>query len=207
MPELRNSTSKQPSSALNVPNLLTTARLVLSVIMFVLIALEFYLAGMIVFIIAAGTDWVDGYWARKYGQITVLGRILDPFADKVIICGSFIFLVAVPQMTTTPWALQAWMVVVVVAREMLVTMLRGIIEKQGGDFSARWSGKYKMVLQCVAVGTSLFYLSYSEPSVQAPAWCLWLMLLSIWSAVVMTVYSGLVYIVAAIRTGTGEKSG
>ncbi|MBN1590800.1 MAG: CDP-diacylglycerol--glycerol-3-phosphate 3-phosphatidyltransferase [Pirellulales bacterium] len=194
--------SARPSlskSVLNVPNQLTMIRLLLSLVMFVLIALEYYFVGMIVFIIAAGTDWLDGYWARKYGQITVLGRILDPFADKIIICGSFVFLVAVPAMTETPWALRAWMVVIVIARELLVTTLRSVIERQGGDFSARWSGKWKMVLQCIAVGTSLFYLSYAEPNTNAPPWSWWLMVLSIWSAMALTVYSGLVYILAAIR--------
>ena len=48
------------------------------------------------FAIAAGTDWVDGFYARRYGQVTQLGRILDPFADKIIICGTFTFLAAVP---------------------------------------------------------------------------------------------------------------
>lgn len=193
--------SKQLSSksVFNIPNQLTSIRLILAIIMFVLIALECYLASMILFIIAAATDWLDGYWARKFGQVTVLGRILDPFADKVIICGSFVFLVAVPEMAATAWALRPWMVVVVIAREMLVTMLRGIIEQSGGDFSAKWSGKWKMVLQCVAVGTSLFYLSCAEPSTHAPDWVRWLMILSIWAAVVLTIYSGLIYIVAAIR--------
>ena len=60
---------------------------------------HFYTASLVAFIIAASTDWVDGYWARKYGQITQLGRILDPFADKMIICGAFIYLAAAPQLT------------------------------------------------------------------------------------------------------------
>src|SRR5688572_1262962 len=79
----------------NVPNQLTIGRLVLSIALFVLIELAvrlaapgYYLAAMVVFIIAASTDWLDGYWARKYGQVTMLGRILDPFVDKVIICGA-----------------------------------------------------------------------------------------------------------------------
>src|SRR6476646_7811017 len=80
----------------NVPNQLTVARLVLSIICFVFLMFGGYLGALILFAIAAGTDWVDGYWARKYGQITQLGRILDPFADKIIICGTFIFLAAVP---------------------------------------------------------------------------------------------------------------
>src|SRR5262245_28690584 len=84
----------------NVPNILTVARLVLSVVCFVCFVGEWYLAALIFFAIAAGTDWVDGFWARRYGQITKLGRILDPFADKIIICGTFIFLAAVPPTVT-----------------------------------------------------------------------------------------------------------
>ncbi len=80
----------------NVPNQLTPSiRFVLAVILFVLIAYGNFLSGMWVFLVAAGTDWLDGYWARKYNQVTTLGRILDPFVDKIIICGiAFIFLAA-----------------------------------------------------------------------------------------------------------------
>src|SRR4249920_1019016 len=80
----------------NVPNILTIARLVLSVICFITLTFDWYLTSLILFAIAAGTDWVDGFYARRYGQITQLGRILDPFADKIIICGTFTFLAAVP---------------------------------------------------------------------------------------------------------------
>jgi CDP-diacylglycerol--glycerol-3-phosphate 3-phosphatidyltransferase len=148
----------------NVPNQITIARLVLSIALFVLIEIGsrtaspgYYLAAMVVFIIAAGTDWMDGYWARKYGQVTTLGRILDPFVDKVIICGAFIFLAALP-----PSGLTAWMAVVVVARELLVTALRSFLEGEGIDFSAAMSGKLKMVAQCLAAGWSLYRLSYGE---------------------------------------------
>src|SRR4051795_7438256 len=116
-----------PKAIWNVPNTLTVARLVLSVICFGCFIFESYLPALIFFAIAAGTDWVDGYWARCYGQITKLGRILDPFADKIIICGTFIFLAAVPPTVTGASASEvtAWMAVVVVARELLVTALRG----------------------------------------------------------------------------------
>ena len=128
------------------------------------------------FIVAAGTDWLDGYYARKYSQVTTLGRILDPFADKVIVCGTFIFLMAIPAMAEVPWGLRAWMVVVIVGRELLVTALRSFIEDRGSDFSAKMSGKLKMVLQCVAAGACLFYLSYDEPQTKnAALWCWWLM--------------------------------
>ena len=84
-----------PSNVIwNVPNQVTALRLILSVVMFCLIPFGFYWASFVLFVLAAGTDWLDGWYARRYDQVTVLGRILDPFADKIIICGTFIFLVA-----------------------------------------------------------------------------------------------------------------
>jgi len=187
------------ATVFNLPNQLSSLRLILSVVLFCLIAWEYYPAAMVLFIIAAGTDWLDGYFARKYGQVTTLGRILDPFADKVIVCGTFIFLAAVPVMTDVPYGLRPWMVVVIVGRELLVTALRGFIEDNGFDFSAKASGKVKMFLQCIAAGVCLFYLSYADPITEAPVWCLALLVASVWAAVVLTVYSGVVYIVAAVK--------
>ena len=199
------STGAKPSERVgavvfNLPNQLTILRLILAVIMFGLIAWQFYLAGMVLFIIAAGTDWLDGWYARKYQQVTTLGRILDPFADKVIICGAFIFLVSIPAMRETPYGLRAWMVVVIVGRELLVTALRSFIEERGSDFSANWSGKIKMVLQCIAAGAALFFLSYGDHPVEnAPQWVRLTVVVSIWAAVVLTVYSGIGYVLAAVR--------
>jgi CDP-diacylglycerol---glycerol-3-phosphate 3-phosphatidyltransferase len=184
----------------NLPNQLTFLRLILSAILFCFIAWEHYMTSMWLFIVAAGTDWLDGYFARKYNEVTTLGRILDPFADKVIVCGTFIFLIAAPGMTEAPWGLRSWMVVVIVGRELLVTALRSFIEDRGSDFSAKMSGKLKMVLQCVAAGVCLFYLSYDAPQAKNAAdWCWWLMVASIWSALILTVYSGVVYVRAAVR--------
>jgi CDP-diacylglycerol---glycerol-3-phosphate 3-phosphatidyltransferase len=184
----------------NLPNQLTSLRLILSVVLFCFIAAGYYMTSMWLFIVAAGTDWLDGYFARKYNEVTTLGRILDPFADKVIVCGTFIFLIAEPAISQTPWGLRTWMVVAIVGRELLVTALRSFIEDRGSDFSAKWSGKLKMVLQCVAAGVCLFYLSYDKPQTEhAAAWCWWLLVGSVWSAVVLTIYSGLVYIRAAVR--------
>jgi CDP-diacylglycerol---glycerol-3-phosphate 3-phosphatidyltransferase len=184
----------------NLPNQLTFLRLMLSIVLFCFIAGEYYFASMWLFIVAAGTDWLDGYYARKYNEVTTLGRILDPFADKVIVCGTFIFIMAVPVMSDVPWGLRAWMVVVIVGRELLVTALRSFIEDRGSDFSAKMSGKLKMVLQCVAAGVCLFYLSYEAPQTKnAATWC-WLLLVgSIWSALILTVYSGVGYVIAAVR--------
>ncbi len=192
--------SRMRAGMFNLPNQLTFLRLLLSVVLFCFVAAGYYLTGMVLFIIAAGTDWLDGYYARKYSQVTTLGRILDPFADKVIVCGTFVFLVAVPAMAEVPWGLRAWMVVVIVGRELLVTALRSFIEDRGSDFSAKMSGKLKMVCQCFAAGVCLFYLSYEAPQTKpAPNWCWWLMVVSIWSALFLTIYSGVVYIRAAVR--------
>jgi len=182
--------------AFNVPNQLTSIRLVLGVVLFWLIGYEHFLAAMYVFIVAAGTDWVDGFYARRYNQVTTLGRILDPFADKIIICGTFIFLAALPGSQVFPW-----MAVVVVGRELLVTVLRSFLEQHGSDFSAKMSGKLKMVLQCVACAVSLFALSYLRSSQPAtlPAWVPNTLLVSVWSAVVLTVISGVAYVVAAVK--------
>jgi CDP-diacylglycerol--glycerol-3-phosphate 3-phosphatidyltransferase len=195
----------------NVPNILTTARLVLSIFCFVFLAIDWYLPGLILFAIAAGTDWIDGFWARRYGQITQLGRILDPFADKIIICGTFIFLAAIPPvyskegLDSSASEIWAWMAVVVVAREILVTALRSFFEEHGTDFSAKWAGKWKMVLQCAAAAMSLWRLWYYKFDATAlrwdaePAeWVTWLLRLLVWSAVAMTVYSGWGYVQTAL---------
>jgi CDP-diacylglycerol---glycerol-3-phosphate 3-phosphatidyltransferase len=191
----------------NVPNVLTMSRLVLSVICFVFLTLNWYLTSLILFVFAAGTDWVDGFWARRYGQITQLGRILDPFADKIIICGTFTFLAAVPPvdpaygLDSSASEIWAWMAVLVIAREMLVTALRSFFEEHGTDFSAKWSGKWKMVLQCAAVALSLWrlwYYRFDPESLQwgtvPPASVTWLLRLVVWGAIALTAYSGWVYV-------------
>ena len=189
------------TTVLTVPNQLTIARLILSIVLFALLPFKFYLTGLAVFIVAASTDWLDGYLARRYGWVTVLGRILDPFVDKIIICGTFIFLAAVPAAPGSQ--VQAWMVVVIVGRELLVTALRSFLEQQGADFSASMSGKLKMVVQCIAAGSSLFLLSYANPAnapapPDAPPALVWFVFAAVWAAVLLTIYSGVVYVRAAI---------
>lgn len=200
-------TSKPADGAiLNVPNVLTSVRLVLSIVVFVLIPLKLYLPALVVFSIAASTDWVDGYWARKYGQVTKLGRMFDPFVDKIIICGTFMFLAAEQYAAgeKSPeqfYGIAPWMAVVVVGREMLVTALRSFIEQSGGDFSANFAGKLKMVFQCIAAGTSLVALMYfaRDPEASLPPWLFWTMSVSAWVAVLSTIYSGVGYLFAAAK--------
>lgn len=191
----------------NVPNQVTVSRLVLAVVLFALLSGGYYTAGLVVFIIASSTDWVDGYWARKYGQITQLGRILDPFADKMIICGTFIYLAAAPQLADGSPAsgVAAWMAVVILARELAVTALRSFIENQGGDFSAKWSGKWKMVFQCLAAGFSIGKLQWYSAAARdfappPPDWVSWGLTVTLWISLILTIYSGLEYVVVAVRT-------
>jgi CDP-diacylglycerol--glycerol-3-phosphate 3-phosphatidyltransferase len=100
------------------------------------------------------------------------------------------------------------MAVVVVGREMLVTAIRGFIEQQGGDFSAQMSGKLKMVFQCLAVIASLAALRHLQAAGSAaaalPGWLFWTLHVSVWLAVLSTIYSGLEYIVAATRMLSGQ---
>ena len=198
--------SKQEASTratvFNLPNQLTILRLILAVIMFCVIpwgTRAAYWTASLLFILAAGTDWLDGYYARKYNLITTLGRVLDPFADKVIVCGTFIFLAAVPELTQIPFGLRPWMVVVIVGRELLVTALRSFLEQRGADFSAKTSGKLKMALQCVAAVVALVYLALAGDDAVWFVGLRWLLVASIWAAVALTVYSGLIYVRAAVR--------
>jgi CDP-diacylglycerol---glycerol-3-phosphate 3-phosphatidyltransferase len=148
-------------TSLLTPNNLTLARLGLSGGFFVLVGYckpgsgshwLFDLA-VAVFILAAVTDMVDGYLARRYHMETSIGRMLDPFVDKVMICGSFIFFLSsnfvVGMKNVTDVA--PWMVIAVVARELLVTTLRGHSEAQGQAFPASAAGKVKMFMQSATV--------------------------------------------------------
>ena len=196
---------KLSKTLLNVPNQLTIARILLSILMFGLIAFGWYRTSFALFVVTSGTDWLDGYWARKYGQVTQLGRVLDPFADKLFICGTFILLGAIPPLAdgTLASGIAAWMAVVITGRELLVTTLRTFVEQQGGDFSAKWIGKIKMAVQCLAAGWSMVQLSYLDLTQSAwrqtpPAWMSQGLLLVVWAAILLTIYSGLVYVFAAL---------
>lgn len=180
------------SATFNLPNQITLLRLILSVVVFVLLPLGHYFAALVVFILAAGTDWIDGYIARKYDLVTQLGRVLDPFVDKFLICGTYIYLAV----DFPASGIAAWMAVIVVARELLVTVIRSFLEAEGVDFSAKMAGKLKMVFQCAAVVASLLALSWTA---EVPAWLTYTVVGLAWLSVVSTVYSGAGYVFQAIR--------
>lgn len=139
--------SRRPT-VFNLPNQLTLARAVLAVVLFVLIVAQEWAWCVVVFAVAAFTDWLDGYLARLQNLTSTLGRILDPLVDKVLLCGTYIFLL--PLGEEQGW-LRPWMVTVVVARELVITSLRSFLEQMGARFGADWLGKLKMGLQCAAV--------------------------------------------------------
>lgn len=182
-----------------VPNILSLARLCLSVVLFGLIERQAWAAATVLFVVAASTDWLDGWWARRFQQVSRLGRIFDPLVDKVIICGTWM-LVADRAGPIVPW-----MALVVVMRELIVTAIRGEMERTGHDFSAAWSGKLKMLLQCLAVGVVLGGRAWPEwrpggidlaPVAAGLAW----------AAVVATIWSGLEYVLAARVLVAGPAS-
>ena len=185
--------TKTASTVFNVPNQLTMARLILSVVLFVFLSFHYYLTALALFVLAGLTDFADGYWARKYGQVTQLGRIMDPFADKIVICGTFIYLSSF-QDSLVP----AWMTVVVVGRELLVTVLRSFIEQHGGDFSAKTAGKWKMLLQCLAVTLCLWRLGVLGTSAE-PTWLSGAAFASVWAALLLTIFSGIEYVFVALK--------
>lgn len=188
--------------ALNLPNCITVSRLVLAFVLFAMISYGgLWVASAIVFAVAAATDAVDGYLARRYGMVTTLGRILDPFVDKIIVCGAFIFLLAVNnQAAGIQSGIGPWMTLVVIGREMFITGLRSILEQQGKDFSASMSGKIKMVVQCFAVEASLLSLSPAMKSV----WLDGVRDVLLWLAVLFTLASGILYIRRAAQILRGS---
>ncbi len=181
----------------HVPNLLTTSRFFMAIAFFIVVGFHdpdapssaLLDAATAVFLVGVATDLLDGYLARRLGHVSAFGRIADPFVDKIIVCGALVYFVG-PLGTHTPWA--AWMVVLIIARELLVTGMRSFSESHGVEFAATWSGKAKMFLQCVAITWTLVYLGhYLEDT---PRWVWVGLVVSIWATTLFTGLSGLVYI-------------
>jgi len=160
----------------------------------------------VLFVVGAVTDVLDGYIARSRGEVSVFGRIADPFVDKILILGSGIFLVSIPGIASV---LPAWVVAAILAREMLVTALRGAVEGSGANFQAGPWGKVKMILQCVAIGAVMLYGAgvtwVSRPVVGD----LTIVGLAVYVAAAATIASGLEYALRAYRllSGSGGPTG
>jgi len=188
----------------HIPNALTFSRGFLAIIFFALLSIltnkkgtqiDPYLEQIIldtclaIFAIAGLTDTLDGYFARRWNLTSDLGRIMDPFMDKITVCGAFIFLMLLDV------GISAWMVTLIIAREFLVNGLRAYIEKQGGSFGSSMWGKLKTVIQFFAICLILFYRGHFRNVLWAGTinTCL------IWITISITLVSGLIYIVSAVR--------
>ncbi len=133
--------------SINLPNLLTIGRILLIPVFVILFAEptpDRSLAAACVFVIAAVTDLLDGYLARRRGQVTSLGKLLDPVADKLLVLSGLILLVGFERVP-------AVIAILIIAREVAVTGVRAVAASQGIVLSAETLGKYKMVLQVVAI--------------------------------------------------------
>ena len=191
---------------LTVPNVISGLRLVVSAAVFVLLAWQWWGWGLAAFVLAASTDAVDGWYARRYNAVSVLGRILDPLVDKVLICGTYVMLAATPAAAGHPVSIVGWMAVVVVVRELVVTGVRGEMERQGIDFSAGFSGKLKMILQSIAIPADLIVRGDLAAGLGEPARGMLptVALVTAWLAIVLTIWSGVEYLWAARGVLTGS---
>ena len=156
------------------------------------------LVAWVLFVVAAVTDILDGWLARRRSESSALGRIADPVVDKVLVCGSFAFLAVAP---ATRDFVPALVVVAVLAREFLVTTLRGFVESRGVPFPADRAGKMKMGVQCFAIGSVLFRPFTPEPFVEPVAW---IARAAIVVAVGLTLYSAGSYLWKARSFFAGE---
>lgn len=165
------------------------------------------------FVIAAVTDALDGYLARRWNAVSVFGRVVDPAADKVLVLGALILL-ASPAFATPnggPVAGYApWMVVVMLSRELMVTSVRAVLESAGVSFAANRSGKLKMILQSAAVPGAMLVVWLAPSAALAPGgWARWTLDLAAWTVTLVTALSSLPYAVhlfghMASTTDAGE---
>jgi CDP-diacylglycerol---glycerol-3-phosphate 3-phosphatidyltransferase len=163
-----------------------------------------YLVGAALFGLAALTDAVDGPLARRWNVVSKFGRVMDPFADKILVLGAFVML-AGPNFafdTGGPRDLQVsgihtWMVVVMLSRELLITTIRGLLESEGKDFSASATGKAKMIVQACAIPAILILLGITN--VQQGTWGRYTIDGIAWMTVVITVISGVPYVTRGMR--------
>lgn len=183
----------------NLPNAITLSRLVLCAIFVIAMELDgtaASLVALLTFSVAAATDWLDGYLARKLGLVTPLGKLLDPLADKILVCAAFVFL-------SVEGIAPVWVTAVIIAREFLVTGLRQIAVEAGQVLAADRLGKWKTTFQLVFVIAALLHLfcgQLDEPGSLAQTFYGltapdgWLVQVSLWGALGLTLVSGWNYL-------------
>ncbi len=185
----------------HVPNILTFGRLVLTAVFLIMILYSpgvenkaFFLdIAFVLFIITGLTDMVDGALARKFNVTSKLGRIMDPLADKVLVCGTFLCFAIIGEPTLPHLGLNAasakaiaWLILgIIILRELSVTILRQIAENKGIAFGATVSGKIKMFTQTFAIGTVMIKMAY----ISAP-WGNWFTIITYFIMAFFTIFSG-----------------
>jgi len=187
------------------PNRITAVRFVGSIVLFLILSVwgqrdpaevpGLLLVVFWLFILIAATDFLDGYLARRGGFVTAFGRIADPFVDKVMVIGIMVFLAVLDW--SREW-FPAWIVVAVVAREFLVTGIRGYVESLGLQFPADWFGKIKMVVQCIAIGVVLGLHAFAW-SDEARRFLSVAGHVFVWGTLVTTIGSGTSYVLKTRR--------
>jgi CDP-diacylglycerol--glycerol-3-phosphate 3-phosphatidyltransferase len=185
--------------AVNLPNAITLSRLVLTAVFVAAVGFPGttgYAIALVTFSIAAATDWLDGYLARKLGLVTPLGKLLDPLADKILVCAAFVYFSAQP---VDGYHSPVWVTALIIAREFLVTGLRQIAVEAGQVLAADRLGKWKTTFQLTFCITGLLWLTLSSMGsagflrdLTSPDG--WLMPISLWTAVALTLISGANYV-------------
>ena len=170
---------------MNLPNKLTMGRIVLIPFIVVLLYLSHLyawmrVAALILYILAAVTDWADGHIARKYNLVTNFGKIMDPLADKLLVTAPMLCLVE-------QGVFPAWCAMIIVAREFLITGLRVVAAADGTVIAATMWGKVKTTVQLIVLGIAVCFPQIMLGSVD-------LMQLLIYLATAITAVSGIVYL-------------
>lgn len=183
----RLKTEPHPGIMKSLPNHLTISRFWMTAVMMVCMTIDFpyaRIAALVIFIIASITDALDGYLARNFFGCTSFGKLMDPLADKVLVCAAFIGFVELD-------SLRAWMVVLIIAREFMVTGMRLLMIEQGIVMPAGMWGKVKTTMQMVAICLYFFGLVWPQAWLPVPgsvfAW--WLGL----ATALLTAWTGVVY--------------
>ncbi|MCL2587897.1 MAG: CDP-diacylglycerol--glycerol-3-phosphate 3-phosphatidyltransferase [Oscillospiraceae bacterium] len=170
---------------------ITVARILLIPI-FMAAALNGYeLAALLLFVLAGGTDWLDGYIARKYDQISNFGKFMDPLADKLLVTAALLLFVQWGRMP-------AWVLMVILTREFVVSGLRMMAAASGTVIAAGWSGKVKTVV--TFLGIILMLTTFHDRVIVGG---LTVDALAVWTILVTTVYSGLEYLTKNYRVFVG----
>lgn len=167
---------------MNLPNKLTMGRILAIPVFIVVLMNGYYYGAAIIFLLAAFTDMLDGKIARKYNMVTNFGKIMDPLADKMLVLSALLCLVELGQVP-------GWMVIVILAREFAITGLRTVAAAEGIVIAAGMTGKVKTVLQMIAV-ILLLLQNWPFSMIGIPV-----AQIVLWAAVIMTIISGVEYIV------------